>query len=89
MNDKIEKKYVTEERRKSYEGTKNEALYLFRQAQQKTKLFAQMPKPQYIGIKKAEPSLALPWFFDSSTPNHYFLFDGSCVKTTSFLIYYS
>jgi hypothetical protein len=43
-----------------------------------------MPKPQYIGIKKAKPSLTLPWFFDSSTPNHYFLLMASAAKLPHF-----
>jgi len=32
MNDKIEKKYLEDKRRKYYGGTKNDALYLFRQS---------------------------------------------------------
>jgi hypothetical protein len=48
MNDKIEKKYVTEERRKSYEGTKNEALYLFRQAQQNSTFTGYKNSPAFF-----------------------------------------
>ena len=36
MNDKTEKKYLADKRRKYYGGTKNDTLYLFRQSQQLT-----------------------------------------------------
>jgi hypothetical protein len=38
MSKKIEKKYVVEKRRKNYGRTKNDALYLFRQSQQESKV---------------------------------------------------
>jgi hypothetical protein len=53
MSDKFEKKYLADKRRKSYGGTKNDDSYLFRQAQQNSKLFAQIGTPQYIGMKKS------------------------------------
>jgi len=48
MSDKSEKKYLADKRMKYYGGTKNDALYLFRQSQQKSKSFAQIATPQYV-----------------------------------------
>jgi hypothetical protein len=62
MNDKTEKKYLADKRRKYYGGTKNDTLYLFRQSQQNRKLLPNCLNYNISKSKKAEPNEPTPPF---------------------------